>query len=528
MDIHNYLHENSDILSDSQSANLLGSFRSNQISTCELLLSSTNTVSRKLNIADSIIQNFVKKYESEKLESSLKTVKLPLQDQSENNLPNFFTTGDESIDTALNGGIPIGHLIEVSGKSSCGKTNFILALSITIQLPLEFGGLGPSVFSESDSDVNTIKTLYIPTESHLPTDRLTQIVENYSNLLQTNGISKERIGCFPKLDNVVTCSKVMADLDEQDHILKYQVPVMLERDPSIKLLVIDSLTHHLRADLPGFKQAEYVLNMCQNLKTLSKKHGITVIITNQVSDKPVSGLYTADNDMLWKLNMEYQLSWMNGWDDVGIIYRQLMKSEGVVDEAGRSFEKLEYLDEINSSMKTQSVSLEDVSSEDFSSFSSTQQKQDLKSLLKSERKKLFDNTYKVKVSGIGTRPALGLPLLNSVDMRIILSKEYSPILNEKLIDEFSVELGIDSSFSQNDELVSPPNEGPLLTSTQSVSDKPENQQFLSALENNSYLKNYNFESYRKLRCVFGPLIPAGETRIVEFEIWKGGIRKYIR
>lgn len=251
---------------------------------------------------------------------------------------------------------------------------------------------------------------------------------------------------------------------------------------------------------------------------------------------------------MWKLNTEYQLAWMAGWDDIGIIYRQLMRREGVIDEAGKSFERLDYLDEIQTGSHYNALKDEENNEIDESTNAESfigeniKSKRDIRNILKSEKKRLFDSTYKVKVSGIGTRPALGLTLLEYIDMRIVLSKEYVPILNENLIDEFSVELGIEttnfegtsttnqeSNTTTNLFINNNDNSFPLETSTQDVDDKKINQQqIVTALANNSYLQNYNFESFRSLKCVFGPLIPAGETRRAEFEIWKGGIRKYNR
>lgn len=538
MDLTKYCADSSFILNKPYCESLLNTFRSNQITTPELLLSSISTVARKLNRTESEISAFIDKFEAETCDRVVKSLHKPIpfltqkNDQPPAAEPNLFSVGDESIDNILNGGIPTGYLIELSGKSASGKTNFLLTLSVTIQLPLEFGGLGPSIFSKESTSHVGVKTMYIPTESPLATQRLKQIIDSFTELLETNGISFENQMFFPKLDNVLTTSNVMTNLEEQDHILRYQLPVMLERDPSIKLLIIDSLTHHMRAQLTWSEQRSYVQSLCTYLKGLAKHYNISIMVANQVTDKPVRGLYSGDNDVLWKLNTEYQLGWMNGWDDIGIMYRQLMRREGVIDEAGKSFERLDYLNDIQTcghSNLSQREGDSYSSDSHYDSKSQSTMKNDLQNILKSEQKRLFDSNYKVKVSGIGTRPALGLALLDYIDMRIVLSKEYVPIFDEKLIDEFSVELGIDTS-NLEDSFVSESSNSvqnssvPLETSTQRVDQK----QIVKTIANNKYLKNHNFESFRSLRCVFGPLIPAGETRKAQFEIWKGGIRKYVR
>lgn len=528
---------------DEANENILKAFRTNHIPSTQLLLSSAASISKKLNRNENDICQFVDKYESETLNRLLSQLQTPQELFDSQKNPIFFTVGDESIDETLNGGIPVGYLIEVSGKSASGKTNFLLTLSITIQLPREFGGLGPSIFENSNSpndQISTVKTMYIPTESALPTQRLNQIVDNFSELIKANGVSEK---FYPKLDNVFTTSNAMTNLEEQDHILKYQLPVMLSRDKNIKLLIIDSFTHHVRAELGWLQQIEYVQSMTDHLKKIGEKYNVTIIIANQVTDKPIKGLFHSENDILLKLNAEYQLSWMFGWDDIAIMYRQLMKREGIIDDAGNSFEKLDYLDEIktgNQNLDSENEKEEKYENELNINNSSKTTKKHLKTILKSERKRLFDNTYKVKVSGIGTRPALGLPLLDVIDMRIVLNKEYVPIFDEELIDEFSEELGIDMNIPEtqssqildhNSSILEQSNTSVLGTSTQNASDSSKSysqKHIVSSLANNGYLENYNFQSFRLLKCAFGPLIPAGETRTAEFEIWKGGIRKYVK
>ena len=530
MDLTHYF-PNSTLIDDTKYDNILNSLRKSKTTTSELLLSSTESISKKSGKREDELNEIIIKLEEETKLKIKKSFYSPLiNNKSEQENSTYFTVGDEFIDKALNGGIPIGYLVEISGKSASGKTNFLLTLCITIQLPIEFGGLGASIFSSGNSNSDTnVKTLYIPTESSLATQRLEQIIEHFSNLLETNGISRNNSQFFPKLDNVITTSNIMSNLEEQDHILKYQLPVILSRDSSIKLVILDSLTHHLRVQLPGYKHAEYIKTTCTYLKKLAKKFNITIIIANQVTDKPVNGIYSEKNNLSLKLNTEYQLGWMSGWDDVGIIYRHSMRRQGLIDEANKSFERLDYLDEIQSgdysnytNNNEYPTAVEDGNNTSF---------KDIKNILKNDRKRLFDSSYKVKVSGIGTRPSLGLPLLNFIDMRIVLSKEYAPILNENLIGEFSEELGLNTEddIDEINMTNTSTNSDVIETSTQisnNESKNVENKKILTSLYNNNYLKNYNFQSFRRMKCVFGPLIPAGETGVVDFEIWKGGLRKY--
>jgi DNA repair protein RAD57 len=538
MDFHLHCSDSSFIVNDPNVENIISSFKHNNISSTELLISSPSSISKRLRKTEPEVLEFVNQVKAEIKDKLQGSLQFPLQNKEEvAETQTYFTFGDNDIDKKFNGGIPVGYLIEVTGKSASGKTNLLLTLCITIQLPREFGGLGPSIFSQGTSYRRPVKSIYLPTESRLATQRLSQVVDNYTELLKTNGISAEETHFFPKLDNVIS-TKVMSSLDEQDHILRYQVPAMLTRDPDIKLLVIDSLTHHMRAELNWDKRPEYLRSMCAHLKNVSKMFNVTVIVANQVSDKPVKGLFSGDNDLLLKMNTEYQLAWLQGWDDVGILYRQLMRREGVIDEAGKSFERLDYLDDLqkgNFQVSSQEeMSFAATQSQSNDSKFEQQQSSHLRSILRAEKKRLFDGKYKVQVGKIGTRPALGLHLLEFVDMRIVLSRESMPILNENLIDEFSEELGINKSFTQEAVISRNNHSGIFETSTQNTEIENENassegkdqKRMVRELSNNHYLQNYNFETIRTIKGVFGPLIPAGETREIGFSIWNGGIRKH--
>lgn len=495
--------------SEERYQSLLEVFKAHQLTGGDLLLSSINGTAKKVNRTPNEINSFIEKYSQETVDNIIGSI---------HGVPDYynqkltFSTGDEHLDDDLNGGIPIGYLIEIAGKASSGKTNMMLQLSISIQLPKEFGGLGPSIYNCHSNDnqghvnkrlkidhSNSVKTLYISTESSLPTNRLTQIIDHFDSLIESNGISKiDNQHLFPNLQNVMTTAKVPTSLEEQDHIIYYQVPALLKKNPEIKLLILDSITHHTRVELEWKDQQTYIRRICKYLKELAHEYDLTVIITNQATDKPISGIYRGndeENSLVWKLNSEYQLAWLEGWDEVGVMYRQLLKREGIVDIGGEGFEKLDYLDNGDSETQNDAEGRQN-------------NVKDLKMILKQEKKVLFDSSYKVKISGITTRPALGSTLLEFVDMRCVLSRAFKPVFNEKLIDEFSNELGIDTSI---DESITD-SQQPLGT-----------QLVVEQLSNNNYLQNHNFEWFRVLQVPFGPLIKSGGISS-DFEIWKGGIR----
>ncbi len=101
----------------------------------------------------------------------------------------------------------------------------------------------------------------------------------------------------PTLDKIMNVST--PDLESQEHILRYQLPVAVQRD-GIKLVIIDSVAANYRAEserpgLGGTGGAGGGKNMAQRssdlvklgelLRGLAREHGIAVVVANQVADR---------------------------------------------------------------------------------------------------------------------------------------------------------------------------------------------------------------------------------------------------
>ncbi|KAG7883616.1 hypothetical protein KL938_002853 [Ogataea parapolymorpha] len=473
------------LLDDEKFEPLLNAFETQGITSQELLMWSMQDIAKKTGHPEQDVKTFV---------SDLKLhlqKDLPKPRKIDDCIPQqaCFTTGDEKLDEALNGGIPCGCLVEISGGSATGKSNFLMTLSMTSQLPLEFGGLGPSLFEKTRKPV---QTMYIPTESALSTKRLSQISSHYKELLRANGIQDSTI--YPQMENVITPSIAISDLERQDRCIFYQLPLLLQRNKNVKVVILDSVTHHIRAELPVSQRRSYIIKLGRFLRKMCNEYCVTVIVANQMTDKPLGDIIS--DEVFLKMNADYQLGWCYGWDEVGVVYRQL---------CSRNKQDFDTYDEIDYA--------------DYSADSSTQETSQRSSTpiwdqLKTERKKMFESKYKNKVSKIKTVPALGLDWLNFLDARISLIKDYKPILNEQMIEEFSEDLGIDSSFlrSQDDD------------ENGNSSAESKRKTVAEVLMSNDYLANYNFETQRKLLIVFSPLVSGARQRECIFEIWNGGIR----
>lgn len=199
-------------------------------------------------------------------------------DEQEHHEPcSVISTLDPDLDAALGGGVPLGRITEFAGESGTGKTQFLLALCLAVQLPPP---RGPGQHA-----------LYISTESGLATRRLAQMLASSPALAGLDAAHR------PSLDNIL--STVTPDLESQDHILEYQVPVLISRH-NIGLLVIDSVAANYRAEFE--RQGSHGSNMAARsaelvrlgalLRDLARRHNLAVVVANQVADRFSSPMVT--------------------------------------------------------------------------------------------------------------------------------------------------------------------------------------------------------------------------------------------
>ncbi|KAK5107570.1 hypothetical protein LTR62_001013 [Meristemomyces frigidus] len=182
------------------------------------------------------------------------------------------STLDSGLDAALYGGIAVGELTEFVGESATGKTQFLLTLLLAVQLQPRRQGKS---------------ALYISTEAPLQTSRLAQILETHPKLLELPPDQR------PTLNRVQ--STHVHDLEAQDHILRYQVPVAIERH-DIGLLIVDSIAANYRPEFDKgkvrrtaaesfVKRANQVTQLGYLLRDIARTRGIAVVVANQVSDR---------------------------------------------------------------------------------------------------------------------------------------------------------------------------------------------------------------------------------------------------
>lgn len=182
------------------------------------------------------------------------------------------STLDDEVDAALGGGFPAGQVCEVTGESAAGKTQLLLTLLLSVQLapPKGFGK----------------KALYLSTEAPLSTTRLHQILTNHA-YLSSLPLSEQ-----PSLANVQSAQ--LRDLESQEHVLRYQVPVQIAR-ADIGLLIIDSVAANFRAEFDRAgassssdalaRRSAQLTQLGSLLRDLARTHNIAVVVANQILDR---------------------------------------------------------------------------------------------------------------------------------------------------------------------------------------------------------------------------------------------------
>lgn len=271
---------------DEKFEELLAVFKKYEITIFDLLSTSSLEISNRIQRSNNEVNSFIgilKDHASQQTEP-ISADKLSLNQS--------FTTGDDKFDELLGGGgIKTGMITEIFGESSTGKSQFCMQLTRTVQYSVEKGGLNGNA-------------VYISTEGRLPTERLIKI--------------------NPQIEKVfyINC----ADLETQEHILNVQLPIILQNpDKNIKLVIIDSISHHLRVELladnfESFKQNQkYIDRIGLYLNSLAVDHNIAIVVTNQISDRPNSNILNTD---FKKITYDYQLGWLSGWNDKDIRLKQ--------------------------------------------------------------------------------------------------------------------------------------------------------------------------------------------------------------
>ena len=212
------------------------------------------------------------------------------------------STGCAVLDGCLGGGIDARGITEIAGAAGAGKTQLALQLMLQALLPPARGGLGGgSVFLHSDS----------PTY-HAPVERLKQLAAHFSRRHAALGANEDacmqHIHCCTVREPLDTHTPHRAprltphtpppsrpqvrSADQLGDLLQSRVPELLGAK-SVRLVVLDSIAALFRAtgreDDPR-ERTPTLLAYAARLKQLSETFNVAVVVTNQMSDKPLDAL----------------------------------------------------------------------------------------------------------------------------------------------------------------------------------------------------------------------------------------------
>jgi DNA repair protein RadA len=170
-------------------------------------------------------------------------------------------SGSKTLDELLGGGFETQSIIELFGEYGSGKTQIAHQLCVIVQLPKEQGGLEGHAY-------------YIDTENTFRPERIVQMAEAY----ELNP------------DDVLEKIHVARAYNSNHQMLLVDKVKELSSDTSARLLVVDSLTAHFRAEYIGRgaladRQQKLNKHMHDLLRWSDLNNGV-VCVTNQVSAKP--------------------------------------------------------------------------------------------------------------------------------------------------------------------------------------------------------------------------------------------------
>jgi DNA repair protein RadA len=175
----------------------------------------------------------------------------------------YITTGSKNFDDLLGGkGVESKAITEGFGAFGSGKTQLGLMLAVNVQLPVDQGGAGG-------------KAVYIDTEGTFRPSRVRQMAEG--------------LGANPEM---VLKNILVARAFNSDHqvLLLDKVIELIKNGEPIKLVVIDSLTAHFRAEYSGRGQLadrqQRLNRYMHNLMKLAETNNVAVYVTNQVMSNP--------------------------------------------------------------------------------------------------------------------------------------------------------------------------------------------------------------------------------------------------
>ncbi len=172
------------------------------------------------------------------------------------------STGSNALDILLGGGVESQAITECYGEFGSGKSQIAFQLAINVQLPKEKGGLEGHV-------------IWVDTEGTFRFSRVEQLAK-VKGLDPKEALQNIKVG--------------RAYSSEHQKALVDKIAGMINRDPKIKLIIVDSMMALYRAEYVGrgtLADRQQKLNVIlHNLQRLADRFNVAVYMTNQVMARP--------------------------------------------------------------------------------------------------------------------------------------------------------------------------------------------------------------------------------------------------
>jgi DNA repair protein RadA len=173
------------------------------------------------------------------------------------------STPSKEMNALLAGGFETGAIIECFGAYGSSKTQIGHQLAVSVQLPKEKGGIGGMA-------------VYIDTENTFRPERIVEMAKG--------------LGVDPKkaLENIKVARAYNSD---HQMLLAEKVEDLIKKEGSnIKLIIVDSLTAHFRAEFIGrgtlAERQQKINKHMRTLANIASTYNVCVYVTNQVMAKP--------------------------------------------------------------------------------------------------------------------------------------------------------------------------------------------------------------------------------------------------
>jgi len=176
------------------------------------------------------------------------------------------TTKSKALDDLLGGGVETQSITELYGEFGSGKTQLAHQLAVNVQLSRELGGLDGSC-------------ILIDTENTFRPERITQMTDGVG--LEPEAILRNiHVARAYNSNHQILLVETALELAEQ----------LKNSDTPVRLLIVDSLTAHFRAEYVGrgtLADRQQKLNRhLHDLMRFGSLNNAAILVTNQVQAKP--------------------------------------------------------------------------------------------------------------------------------------------------------------------------------------------------------------------------------------------------